>query len=138
MNRGVGARRASTEGVQPRFLGVRCIGPLRESRPNRRSVEVTHQAPDELQLPASRLSTGDPLRRVERVDQAFGQIELGAPCGGDIEQRFAQGLQGVHLCLLPGFRGPFGHPYGLRGCFVGSAHRERSGGESVCYDTRNL
>src|SRR5260370_486193 len=38
------------EGVQPRFLGVRRIGPLRESRPNRRGVDVAHQAPDELQL----------------------------------------------------------------------------------------
>lgn len=91
------------EGVQPRLLGVGRIGPLRETRPDGRGVNVAHQAPDELQLPASRLSTCDPLRCVERFDQAFGQIELGASCGADVQQRFAEGLQCVHLRLALGF-----------------------------------
>ena len=91
------------EGVQPRFLGVGRIGPLRESRPDRHSVDIAHQAPDELQLSAARLSLCNPLCSVERFDEAFGQVELGASCGSDVEQRFAQGLQCIHLRLALGF-----------------------------------
>src|SRR5438477_4111464 len=87
------------EGVQPRFLGVRRVGPLRELSPDRRGIDVAHQATDELQLPAARLPAGDPLHRVERFAQTFGQLELGATRGAHVEQRFAQGLQCAHLCL---------------------------------------
>ncbi|OLC66568.1 MAG: hypothetical protein AUH79_05930 [Betaproteobacteria bacterium 13_1_40CM_4_64_4] len=82
-----------------------------------------------MQLPAARLSTGDPQRRVERFDQAFGQLELGATRGADVEQRFAQRLQGAHLCLATGLGARlwrFGPAHGLQGCFGGSAHREQS------------
>ena len=89
------------DGMQASFLGVGSIGPPREPRPDRRRIDVAHQPADELELAAARLALLDSPCRFERIEKPLRQIKLGQAGRANLEQRFAQGLESVHLGLAP-------------------------------------
>jgi len=107
--------------VQARFLSVWRVIPLGQPRANRGSVDLTHQAPDELKLAPSGFVLRYPSRLADGVEQALRQVEVREPAWVYAYERFAKRLQLIHLGLATGF-GRSLRLYRCRGCFVGSSH----------------
>jgi len=76
---------------------------MREAGADRLGIDIAHQAPDVLHLPASRLVFGDRARLFDRIGKALGQGEIGQPLHRQLHQGFAQVLKFVH----PGFAARF-------------------------------
>ena len=111
--------------VQACLLSVWRIVPLGQPCADRGSVDLTHQAPDELKLAPSGFVLRYASRLADGLDQALGQVEVGEPAWVYVYQRFAKRLQLIHLGLATGL-GRSLRLYRCRGRFVGSSHGQHS------------
>jgi hypothetical protein len=89
---------------EARALALRSLGPRRERVADRRRIDVAHQPPDVLQLPAPRFVLRDLARDRDRVGERLGKVQRREALRIECNERHAEFLQRVHVLLAPRLR----------------------------------